>query len=84
MLAGFAFSHIWVATKNTLADGLTAGVVTSDGRMIDIVFRLCVCGLAPCVIVRVVHDPIALPCRRRVRSRPFPSEPPAWLATKST
>ena len=37
--------------QNTVADGLTAGAVTSDGRMIDIVYQLCVCGLAPCVIV---------------------------------
>jgi hypothetical protein len=34
-----------------LADGLTAGVVTSDGLMIDIVYRSCVCSLAPGVIV---------------------------------
>src|SRR6476646_10258078 len=31
----------------TLADGLTAGVVTSAGLMIDIVYRSCACGLAP-------------------------------------
>jgi hypothetical protein len=37
--------------QNTLADGLNAGVVTSDGLMVDIVYRSCVCGVAPGVIV---------------------------------
>ena len=49
-LAGLAFTHIWVET-NTLADGLTAGVLNSARFMIAIVYRLRVCGLAPGVIV---------------------------------
>src|ERR1700730_1014086 len=70
--------------QNTLADGLNAGVVTSDGLMIDIVLPVVRLRCGTWCDRVVAHDPIALPCRRRVRSRPFSSEPPAWLATKST
>jgi hypothetical protein len=58
---------------------------SSVGPMVATVCDLARSGVAAaCKIVRVADDPIALPCRRRVRSRPFPSEPPTWLATKST
>jgi hypothetical protein len=70
--------------QNTLADGLSAGVVTSAVLMIDIVYRSCVCGLAlggdRARRARPNCPPLRAPCKVAALSVGTPS----WLATKST
>src|SRR6476646_85414 len=67
----------------TLADGLTAGVVTSAGRMIDIVADRALAVRQLVVIARRARPncpPLQAPCKVAALSVGTPS----WLATKST
>jgi hypothetical protein len=76
---------IFIGEQNIAADCSSRASRSSAGPVVELSADLARSGLAtPWAIMRAARDPIALPYRRRVRSRPFPSEPPAWLATKST
>jgi hypothetical protein len=84
VLVDLASSHIY-CEQNIAADRFVAVIPILGGTHGRLSADLAGSGLAtPWAIMCAPRDPIALPYRRRVRSRPFPSEPPAWLATKST
>ena len=77
VLVDLASSHIYWRAKHGRAIVSSRASRSSAGPMVELSADFAGSGLAtPWAIMRAPHDPIALPYSRRVRSRPFPSEPP--------